>query len=106
MFSGIWCFGGMFSLQVKLESEPYQVSLWYIAYAPQTPFKEELERLQQLDIITPLGIDEMADRCNSFILVPNPNGKVRLCLESARCNQAHVRLVHREPTLSFQIKKM
>ena len=43
----------------------------------QKSFKEELEWLQKQDIITPLGVDETAELCNSFVLVPVPNGKVR-----------------------------
>ena len=59
-----------------------------VAYALQKPFKEELERLQQQDIITSLGADEMAEWSNSFMIVSKPNGKVRLCLGPARLNQA------------------
>ena len=42
-------------------SKPYQVPPGCIAYELQKLFKEKLERLQQQDIITPLGIDEMAE---------------------------------------------
>ena len=69
-----------------------------VAYPLQKPFKEELERLQQLDIITPLGIDETPEWCNSFVLIPRPNGKVKLCLDPARLNQALIRPVHMGPT--------
>ena len=58
IFNGIGCFDGMISLQLKPESKPYQAAPRHIAYALQKPFKDELERLQQQDIITPLGIDE------------------------------------------------
>ena len=43
VFSGIGCFDGMFSLQVKLDSKPYQAHLRHAAYVLQKPFKEELE---------------------------------------------------------------
>ena len=82
---------GCFSLQIKSDSKPYKVSPKHAVYALQKPYKEELDRLQQQDIITPLGIDEMAEWCNSFVLVPKPNGKVRLCLNPARMNQALIR---------------
>ena len=48
----------MFSLQMKPEHKQSEVPLRYIAYALQKPFKEELEKLQQQDIIKPLSIDE------------------------------------------------
>ena len=53
-----------------------------------------------MDIIAPLGVDEMAEWCNSFVLVPKTNGKVQLCLDPAQLNQALIRLIHRGPTLN------
>ena len=45
----------------------------------------------------PLGVNEMAEWCNSFVLVPKTNGKVRLCLDLERLNQALVRPIYRGP---------
>ena len=58
VFSGIWCFEGTFSLQLKPDSKPYQAPPRHVAYALQKPFQEELERLQKQDIIPPLGVDD------------------------------------------------
>ena len=99
VFNGIGCFKGTFSLQLKPDSKPYQAPPRHVAYALQEPFKEELRCLQEMDIITPLGIDETTEWCNSFVLVPKANGKVRLCLDPAWLNQALIRPVHRGPTL-------
>ena len=88
IFNDIGCFKGTFSLQLKPNSKPYQVPPWQVAYALQKPFKEELECLQMMDIITPLGVDEMAEWCNNFVWVPKANGKVRLCLDPVQLNQA------------------
>ena len=41
VFTGIGCFHGMFSLQVKPDSKIYQMPPWHIAYAPQKLFEEE-----------------------------------------------------------------
>ena len=75
-------------------------------YALQKPFKEELECLQKMDIITPIGVDEMVEWCNSFVLVPKANGKVRLCLDLARLNQALIRPMHRGPTLNGILNRL
>ena len=81
LFNGIRCFKGTFSLQLKPDSKPYHVPPRHVVYALQKTFKEELECLQRMDIITSLGVDETAEWCNSFVLVPKANGKVRLCLD-------------------------
>ena len=43
VFTGIGCFDGTFSFQVKPYSKPYQVSMRHVAYVLQKPFKKELE---------------------------------------------------------------
>ena len=53
-----------------------------------------------MDIITLLGVDKTSEWCNSFVLVPKANGKVRVCLDPAQLNQALIRPVHRGPTLN------
>ena len=75
-------------MQVKPEGKPYQAPLRLVASALQKPFKEELEILHEEDIITPLAVEETVEWCNSFVLVPKPSGKVRLCLDPAKLNQA------------------
>ena len=100
VFNGIECFEGTFLLQLKPDSKPYQAPSRHVAYALQKPFKDELDWLQKLDIIAPLGIDRTAECCNSFVLVPKANGRGRLCLDPVRLNQALIRPVHRGPMLN------
>ena len=59
-----------------------------------------------MGIITPFGIDKTTEWCNSFVLVSRANGKVRLCLDPARLNQALIRPVHRGPTLNNILPKL
>ena len=106
VFNGIECFKGTFPLQLKPDSKSYQAPPRHVAYVLQKTFKEELRCLQEMDIITPLGIDETLEWCNSFVLVPKANGKVRLCLDPARLNQALIRPVHWGPTLNDILPKL
>ena len=105
-FNVIGFFEGTFSLHLKSDSKPYQAPPRHVAYALQEPFKEELRCLQEMEIIVPLGIDGAMGWCNSFVLVPKANGKVRLCLDPARLNQALIRSVHRGPTLNDILPKL
>ena len=106
VFNGIGCFEGTFSLQLKPDSKPYQVPPRHVAYVLQKPFKEELKQLQELDIIAPLGVDKMAEWCNSFVVVPKANGEVQLCLDPVQLNQALIRLIHRGPTHNDILPKL
>ena len=93
VFNGIGCFEGTFSLLLKPDSKPYQAPPRCVAYTLQKPIKEEVDQLQKMDIITPLGVNKTAQWCNSFVLVPKANSKVRLCLDPSKvksgANQAH-----------------
>ena len=61
VLNGTECFEGTFSLELKLNSRLYQVPPRHVAYARQKPYKDELERPQQQNIITALGVDEMLE---------------------------------------------
>ena len=106
VFNGIGCFEGTFLLQLKPNSKPFQALQRCVAYVLQKLFKDQLDRLQQLDIITPLGVDKTAEWCNSFVLVPKANGNVRLCLDPAQLNQALITPIHRGPTLNDILPKL
>ena len=71
-----------------------------MAYALQQPFKEELDRLQKKQIIVPLDVDKASEWCDSFIMVPNVNGKVQLWQDPVRLNKVLIRPVHWGTTLN------
>ena len=104
-FTAIGCFEGICRMQVKEDSKSYQAALGHVVYVLHKSLKE-LEWLQQLDIIVPLCIDETVEWCNSFVLVSELSGKVRLCLGPARLNQTVIRPVHRDPTVKDIFPKL
>ena len=54
----------------------------------------------------PLGDDKTAEWCNSFVLVPKANGKVRFCLDLTRLNQVLIRPIHRGSMLNDILPKL
>ena len=101
VFSDIGCSEGTFTLEVRDGSQLYQVLLRRVAHFLQECLKEELQRLQRQQIIVQLGMDETSEWCNSFVLVPKANGKVRLCLDPASLNKALIRPVHKGLILNY-----
>ena len=79
---------------------------WYIKYALQKWFKDELEILPATGYKNTIRHRLMAKWCKSFILVPKPNGKVRLCLDTTRFNQVLIRPVLRGHTLNVIFPKL
>ena len=45
-------------------------------------------------MIVPLSNDMTSEWCNSFVLVPKANEKVRLCRDLARLNKVLIRPIH------------
>ena len=58
-----------------------------VAYALQESFKKkkkQLETLQEHQILAQLGVDEIAELCNSFVILPKSNGIVHMYLYPLR----------------------
>ena len=94
------CFKGMSSLQVQDWAKPDQAMPRCMTYMLQKPSKHELDWIQKLDV------DGTSEWFNSFVLALMSNGKVRLCLDHARLNQALIRPVHRGPMMSDIFPKL
>ena len=56
-------------------------------------------------MISMLGVDETAERCDSFFILPKPNVTVCLWLKPTRLNQALIRPVHRDLTMNDILAK-
>ena len=88
VLTGIECFKGNFSLQVRDDTKPYQVLPRHVAYTLHEVFIKELGRLQEHQILAPLETDERAKMCNSFVTVPKENDTVCLYLDPICLHQA------------------
>ena len=99
VFMAINYFEGMFKLQVREGSHPYQALPRRVAHALQEPLQDELDRLQTQEVIIHLDINETSKWCKSFMLVPKANDRVRLCLDLAWLNEVLKRPIHRDLTL-------
>ena len=58
----------------------------------------ELERLEKLGVIT--KVDTPTDWVSAFLVVPKPNGKMRLCLDQKPLNKALKRNHNHMPTFT------
>ena len=53
--------------------------------------------MEQLDVIEP--VDEATEWCSPIVVVPKVDGKVRICVDLTRLNQAVHREVYQMPTV-------
>ena len=59
--------------------------------------KDELARMEKLGVISPVG--EPTDWCTGMVVVPKPNGKVRICVDLTKLNESVCRERHIIPSV-------
>lgn len=67
-----------------------------VPVALQHRLKEELKRMENMKIITP--VSEPTEWVSSLVLVEKPNGSLRVCLDPRNLNKAIRRHHHKLPT--------
>lgn len=75
-----------------------------IPFALKKKLKEELKRMTELGVITP--VTEPTEWVSSLVVVEKPNGSLRVCLDPRNLNKAIKREHYRLPTASDIIHEM
>ena len=76
-------------LHINPDVTPIQQAIRQIPYHTRKKVSAELQRLQQLDITEP--VKGPTSWVNPIVVVPKPNGKIRMCLDMRRANEAIIR---------------
>ena len=66
--------------------------------------KEELERLHEMSVISP--IQKPTEWCAPVVVVPKSNGRVRLCVDLTKLNDAVKRERHMLPTVDYTLGQL
>ena len=69
-------------------------------------FKKGTREAARLTDTRPTRVDQTAEWCNSFVIVPKPNGTVHLCVDPVRLHHAFIRPVHSTKTISDILPKL
>ena len=94
-FTGIGCFICNFSLKVKEDTKLYQASPRCKAYALKVPFRIELKRLNEQQIVVLLGVDEQLNGATAL-------SECQISMEKCSCSHTQQGL---KQTLIHQIHK-
>ncbi|CAG4950691.1 unnamed protein product [Colias eurytheme] len=97
VFEGIGELPGFHRIIVDERVPPVVRSARKIPIKLRPKLKEELNRLQQLNIIMP--VSEPTDWVSNIVLVKKPDGKLRICLDPKFLNEAIKRCHFQLPTL-------
>ena len=76
----------VYTMQLKPEVQPVVHAARKVTVALREKVKAELDRMEKLKVIS--KVDEPTKWVNSMVLVPKPNGAVRICLHPRDLNKA------------------
>ena len=95
-FTGLGNLEGEYTIRLKSEHTPFALTTPRRIAVPLLPkVKEELLKMVTDGVISP--VEEPTDWCAGLVVVPKPNGKVRICVDLTKLNEA----VQRACTLKF-----
>jgi len=105
LFHGI---GKLKDRQVKLhirpDAEPIAQPLRRTPYQLRSKVESKIKELLEADIIEP--VDTPTSWVNPVVIVPKPNGDIRLCVDMRRANEAIQRVRHPIPTVDEILQSM
>ena len=97
--------GEPIQIAIKDGATPYHISVPRRVPIPMLqPLKAELERMEKLGVIRP--VNEPTDWCHPIVVVPKPNGTIRLCLDLTKLNTEISREYHQMESVSETLAKL
>ena len=97
VFTGEGKLAGTLHLEVDNTVKPVQLPPRKVPVAVKTKLKEELDRLDEMNIIT--RVTEPTDWVSALVITMKPNGKIRLCIDPKPLNKALKRNHYPMPTI-------
>ena len=105
MFSGLGRLEGDYQIHLNEEAVPYALSTPCRIPLPLTDkVKDELERMEKMRVIS--KIEKPTDRCAGIVVVPKPNGKIRLCVDLTKLNEGVCRERHILPSVDHSLAQL
>ena len=98
LFKGLGELEGEFSIKLTPGSTPYAITTPRRVALPLMPkVKEELQRMEKLGVIS--KVDIPTDWCAGMVVVPKPDGRIRLCVDLTKLNESVLRETYPLPKI-------
>ena len=104
-FSGLGKLEGEYHISLKEDAKPFALTVPRKVPLPLlSETKKEIDRMLKLGVIRP--VQEPTDWCAPIVIVPKPNGKVRLCGDLTILNLSVKREIHPLPSVDHILGKL
>ena len=98
LFHGLGKMDGEYTIQLQEGARPYALSTpRRVAVPLLNAVRLELERMEKMGVI--VKMKEPSEWCSGMVVVPKPNGCVRICVDLTRLNQSVQRELHPLPAV-------
>ena len=105
LFTGLGTMQGEYQIKLKADATPFVLTTpRRIAVPLQPKVKAELHRMEKLGVIQ--KVDEPTEWCSGIVVVPKPNGNVRVCVDLTKLNESVCRERHILPSVEETLAQL
>ena len=105
LFKGLGKLQEEYNIKVKSDAKPFAISTPRRVPLPLLDkVKQELHHMQEQGVISP--VDEPSDWCAGMVVVPKPNGNVRICVDLTKLNEAVCREKLQMPSVEHTLAQV
>ena len=105
LFKGLGKTKWFYNITLDKNAKPYALSTPRKVPIPLlNKVQEELVRMEQMGVIS--KVDEPTEWCAAMVVVPKPNGKVRICVHLTKLNESVKRENHPLPSVEESLAKL
>ena len=107
LFNGLGTMDGEFSIKLVPEAKPFALTTpRRVALPLMGKVKEELARMENLDVITKIPEGVPTEWCAGMVVVPKPDGRIRICVDLTKLNDNILREPYPLPRIDDLLGKI
>ena len=105
LFKGLGTITGEYHISLREGAKPFALSTPRRVALPLMPkVKQELERMEAMGVIT--RVEQPTDWCAGIVVVPKPNGSLRICVDLTKLNESVRRERHILPAVDHILAQL
>ena len=98
VFQGLGRLKDKYAIKLRSDAKPFALTApRRIALLLLPKVKEELQRMEDLNVIS--KVEQSTEWCTGMVVVPKPNGQVRICVDLTKLNESVCRERHILPSV-------
>ena len=105
LFTGLGSMKGKYHIKLKSDATPFILTTpRRIAIPLQPKVKAELQRMEKMGVIR--KVQEPTEWCSGIVVIPKPNGQVRICVDLTKLNESVCQEWHILPSVEETLAQL